>query len=133
MTPGRARKSIVVSGLALSSIILPAAFVASQASCVMFLIAACVTFGSYTSNHWAITQTLAGPWMAGRWTSIQNGIGSLSGVVAPWLAELIVQSSGSSKLAFLISAAIALTGAMLWGVVVGPVEEVRWRTQLERS
>jgi MFS family permease len=133
MAPGRARRSLVVSGLAMSSIILPAAFVASEASCVIFLMAACVAFGSYTSNHWAITQTLAGPWMAGRWTSIQNGIGSLSGVAAPWLAGIIVQSSGSSKLAFLISAAIALTGAVLWGVVVGPVEEVRWRTPPERS
>jgi ACS family D-galactonate transporter-like MFS transporter len=132
MTPGRVRKSIVVSGLAMSSIIVPAAFVASAATCVIFLIAACVAFGSYTSNHWAITQTLAGPLMAGRWTSIQNGIGSLSGVVAPWLAGLIVQSSGSSKLAFLISAVIALTGAVLWGVVVGPVEEVRWRPQHEQ-
>jgi len=127
MTPGRVRKSIVVSGLAMSSIILPAAFVASAATCVVFLIAACVAFGSYTSNHWAITQTLAGPLMAGRWTGIQNGIGSLSGVVAPLLAGLIVQSSGSSKLAFLISAAIALAGAVLWGMVVGPVEEVHWR------
>ncbi len=127
ITPGRVRKSIVVSGLAMSSIILPAAFVASATTCVVFLIAACVAFGSYTSNHWAITQTLAGPLMAGRWTGIQNGIGSLSGVVAPWLAGLIVQSSGSSKLAFLISAAIALAGAVLWGAVVGPVEEVRWR------
>jgi MFS family permease len=127
MTPGRVRKSIVVSGLAMSSIILPAAFVASAATCVVFLIVACVAFGSYTSNHWAITQTLAGPLMAGRWTGIQNGIGSLSGVVAPLLAGLIVQSSGSSKLAFLISAAIALAGAVLWGMVVGPVEEVHWR------
>lgn len=127
ITPGRVRKSIVVSGLAMSSIILPAAFVASATTCVVFLFAACVAFGSYTSNHWAITQTLAGPLMAGRWTGIQNGIGSLSGVVAPWLAGLIVQSSGSSKLAFLISAAIALAGAVLWGMVVGPVEEVRWR------
>jgi MFS transporter, ACS family, D-galactonate transporter len=126
MTAGRVRKSIVVSGLAMSSIILPAAFVASAANCVVFLTAACVAFGSYTSNHWAITQTLAGPSMAGRWTSIQNGIGSLSGVVAPSLAGFIVQSSGSSKLAFLISAAIALAGAALWGLAVGPVEEVRW-------
>ena len=133
MTPGRVRKSIVVSGLAMSSIILPAAFVASAATCVVFLIAACVAFGSYTSNHWAITQTLAGPLMAGRWTGIQNGIGSLSGVVAPLLAGLIVQSSGSSKLAFLISAAIALAGAVLWGMVVGPVEEARWRKKHEQA
>jgi hypothetical protein len=73
----------------------------------------------------------AGPWMAGRWTGIQNGIGSLSGVLAPSLAGLIVQSSGSSKLAFLISGAIALAGAVSWGMVVGPVEEVCWRKQHE--
>jgi MFS family permease len=71
--------------------------------------------------------------MAGRWTSIQNGIGSLSGVVAPSLAGLIVQSTGSSKVAFLISAAVALAGAVCWGVVVGPVEEVRWRKQFEQA
>jgi MFS family permease len=133
VTPGRVRKSIVVSGLAFSSIILPAAFVTSATTCVVFLIVACIAFGSYTSNHWAITQTLAGPLMAGRWTSIQNGIGSLSGVVAPSLAGSIVQSSGSSKLAFLISAVIAIVGAVLWGVVVGPVEEVRWKRQFEQS
>ena len=125
----RVRKSVVVSGLALSSIILPAAFVTSVSSCIAFLIAACVAFGSYTSNHWAITQTLAGPFMAGRWTSIQNGIGSLSGVVAPWLAGLIVQTSGSSKIAFLISGGIALAGAAFWGTLVGPVEEVCWRRE----
>lgn len=123
----RVRKSVVVSGLALSSVILPAAFVTSVAACIGFLFAACVAFGSYTSNHWAITQTLAGPFMAGRWTSIQNGIGSLSGVVAPWLAGFIVQMSGSSKIAFVISAGIALAGAAFWGTLVGPVEEVCWR------
>ena len=130
--PSRVRKSVVVSGLALSSIILPAAFVASTTICVLLLMAACAAFGSYTSNHWAITQTLAGPVMAGRWTSIQNGIGSLSGILAPSLARYIVQSSGFSKLAFVISAAIAATGAAMWGMVVGPVEEVCWTKQLEQ-
>jgi cyanate permease len=86
-----------------------------------------MAFGTYTSNHWAITQTLAGPLMAGRWTSLQNGIGNLSGIVAPWLAGSIAEASGSSKLAFVISALIAIAGAVVWGVVVGPVEEVRWR------
>jgi MFS family permease len=85
-----------------------------------------MAFGAYTSNHWAITQTLAGPSMAGRWTSLQNGIGNLSGIVAPSLAGVIVEKSGSSKPAFVISALIAVTGAAVWGLVVGPVKEVRW-------
>jgi len=65
--------------------------------------------------------------MAGRWTSLQNGIGNISGIIAPWLAGAIVEGSGSSKLAFVISALIVVAGALLWAFVVGPVEEIRWR------
>ena len=39
----------------------------------------------------------------------------------------IVTVSGSSKLAFIISACIVLVGAAFWGFVVGPVKETRWR------
>ncbi len=126
-SPTVVRKSVVVSGLALSSVILPVAFVTSATVSVVLLVLACMAFGAYTSNHWAITQTLAGPCMAGRWTSLQNGIGSLSGIIAPWLAGFIVAVSGSSKLAFLVSACIVLAGAAIWGLAVGPVEEIRWR------
>jgi len=126
-SPTVVRKSIVVGGLALSSVILPVAFVKGAAVSVTLLLCACIAFGTYTSNHWAITQTLAGPRMAGRWTSLQNGIGNVSGIIAPWLAGTIVALSGSSKLAFAISALIVLAGAAIWGLAVGPVEEVRWR------
>lgn len=126
-SPTVVRKSIVVGGLALSSVILPVAFVKDAAVSVALLVLACIAFGTYTSNHWAITQTLAGPHMAGRWTSLQNGIGNVSGIIAPWLAGTIVVLSGSSKLAFIISALIVLAGAAIWGLAVGPVEEVRWR------
>lgn len=121
------RKSAVVTGLAGSSVILPVAFTANIALSIVLLVCACISFGAYTSNHWAITQTLAGRSMAGRWTSLQNGIGNISGIIAPWLAGAIVERSGSSKLAFVISAVIVLAGALLWGLVVGRVEEVRWK------
>src|SRR3954452_16713018 len=121
------RKSVVVTGLAGSSIILPVAFTENISVSIVLLFCASIAFGAYTSNHWAITQTLAGPSMAGRWTSLQNGIGNISGIIAPWLAGSIVEISGSSKLAFVISALIVVAGALLWAFVVGPVEEIRWR------
>jgi MFS transporter, ACS family, D-galactonate transporter len=127
VSPTTVRKSVVVSGLALSSMILPVAFVTSAVISVVLLVVACMAFGMYTSNHWAITQTLAGSLMAGRWTSLQNGIGNLSGIIAPWLAGWIVETSGSSKPAFVISAAIAVAGAIIWGFVVQRVEEVQWK------
>jgi MFS transporter, ACS family, D-galactonate transporter len=126
------RKVAVVCGLALACVILPAAYVEASETAVVFLLLSCVAFGLYTSNHWAITQTLAGPLLAGRWTSLQNGIGNVSGIVAPWLAGLIVQRTGSSKLAFGISAVIVLIGAAMWGLVVGKVEEISWTTTEER-
>lgn len=129
----RVRKGVVVTGLAGSSIILPVAFTANITLAVILLFCACMFFGAYTSNHWAITQTLAGPSMAGRWTSLQNGIGNISGIIAPWLAGLIVQQSGSSKLAFVISAVIVLAGAAFWGLFVGKVEQVCGIGQMERQ
>lgn len=120
------RTRFVVTGLALSSILLPVAFVNSRAACVALLIAASMAFGVYTSNLWAITQTLAGPLMAGRWTSVQNGIGNVSGILAPLVAGLAVQRSGSSKMAFVVCGVIVIVGALVWAFAVGPAQPVTW-------
>jgi MFS transporter, ACS family, D-galactonate transporter len=125
-SPTRVRKTIVVAGLSFSTVILPVAAVKDLNLSIGLLMAACVGFGVYVSNHWAITQTLAGPLAAGRWTSVQNGIGNLSGIVAPWLTGVIVERTGSFHLAFVVAAAVAITGALMWGAVVGPVKEVDW-------
>lgn len=124
----RVRKAVVVSGLASSSVIVPVAFVHNAAVSIVLLFTSCIAFGAYTSNHWAITQTLAGPRMAGRWTSVQNGIGNTSGILAPVVAGFAVQMTGSSKVAFVISAAMAVAGALIWGLLVGDVKEVQWQT-----
>lgn len=125
-SPTVVRKTVVTAGLLFSSIILPAAFAKSAAGSIIFLLLACVGFGTYTSNHWAITQTLAGPSMAGRWTSIQNGIGNLSGVMAAWLTGFVVDRTGSFRSAFVISSAVVLVAALMWSTVVGPVKQVNW-------
>ncbi|HYP06295.1 MAG TPA: MFS transporter [Bryobacteraceae bacterium] len=130
VSPTIARKTMVAGGLLLSTIILPVAVVQDETLSMGLLLIACMGFGVYTSNHWAITQTLAGPLAAGRWTSVQNGIGNLSGIAAPWLTGKVVQQTGSFYLAFVVSAAIVLISAFCWTFVVGKVEEVPWQ---ERS
>jgi ACS family D-galactonate transporter-like MFS transporter len=126
-SPTRVRKTVVVGGLAVASSLLALAFVHGNAAVSMGVLSlACVGYGAYSSNHWAISQTLAGPEMAGRWTSLQNGVGNLSGIVAPWVAGLIVQINGSSRLAFVLTGAVALAGAFLWGILVRRVEAVQW-------
>lgn len=126
-TPTRVRKTVVVCGLTGSTIILPVAVVTGSTASIALLLLACMAFGCYTSNHWAITQTLAGPLAAGRWTSLQNGIGNLSGIVAAWLTGVVVEQTKSFVLPFAIAAAVALAGALLWGIVVEEVKPVEWK------
>ena len=76
----------------------------------------------------AISQTLAGPAMAGRWTSIQNGVANLSGIVAPWLAGFIFQHQGSSRLAFVAAGVLSFVGALIWQFMVPRVEPVQWKS-----
>lgn len=122
----RVRKTVVVCGLAFSTVILPVAMVHSHTLAVALLLISCASFGTFTSNHWAITQTLAGPLAAGRWTSLQNGIGNLSGVAASWFTGFVVEHTLSFTMAFVAAAIIVLAGALFWGFAVGPVEQVRW-------
>jgi MFS family permease len=129
----KVRKTVVVFGLLGSAIILPVAFVHDIRISVVLLYASCIAFGTYTSNHWVITQTLAGPVMAGRWTSVQNGIGNFSGIIAAWMTGVIVDRTGSFHVAFISAAAIAVIGAAMWGLVVGPVEQLSWRREDGRT
>lgn len=127
-SPTRVRKTIIVTGLGFSTAILPVAMIHDMRVSIALLLVSCIAFGTYASNHWATTQTLAGPLAAGRWTSLQNGVGNLAGIAASWLTGVIVERSGSFALAFIAAAVVALTGAAMWGLVVGPVKEVEWET-----
>jgi hypothetical protein len=90
------------------------------------LLFACVAFGMYTSNTFAITQTLAGSAAAGRWTGIQNGIGNLAGVAAPWFTGYITQRSGTYFLAFLAAATAALISCAAFVFGVGRIAPVKF-------
>jgi len=97
-----------------------------QLLALCFLTIACVGQGAYASNHWAITQTLAGRVMAGRWSSLQNGVANFSGIVASVLTGWIVQNYGSARMAFTVTGVVALIGGLSWGLLVRRVEPVRW-------
>jgi hypothetical protein len=107
-------------------LIIPAAVIRDARLSMMFLLMACLAYGLYTSNNWAITQTLAGPAAAGKWTGLQNGIGNLAGVVSPYMTGLVVNKTGVFFLAFLSTALVALAGAAVLLFMVGPVVPLQW-------
>lgn len=126
-SPTAVRLTLVAGGQAVASVLLALTVVHGHPLIALSLLAiACIGHGGYASNHWAIAQTLAGPKMAGRWSSLQNGFANFSGIVAPWLTGFIVQTRGSARLAFAFTGVVALVGASSWIFLVRRVEPVRW-------
>jgi predicted MFS family arabinose efflux permease len=121
------RLTLVVGGQVMASSLLALTLVHGHPLIALGLLAiACIGHGGYASNHWAIAQTLAGPAMAGRWSSLQNGVANFAGIAAPWLAGLIVQTRGSARMAFVVTGGVALVGALSFALLVRRVEPVNW-------
>jgi ACS family D-galactonate transporter-like MFS transporter len=132
-TPTRVRKTFTSLGLALSSVFCFAvvAFAYDERLATLFLFLTCAAAGLCTSNLWAITQTLAGPLAAGKWTGLQNFVGNFAGIISPALTGFVVQRTGHYFWAFAATAGVLLGGAMSWAFIVGRVEPVQWEPQTE--
>jgi MFS transporter, ACS family, D-galactonate transporter len=130
-TPTRVRKTFTSLGLALSSIFCFAvvALAYDQRLATLFLFLTCAAAGLCNANLWAITQTLAGPSAAGKWTGLQNFVGNCAGIISPWLTGFVVQRTGHYFWAFAVTAGVLLGGALSWAFVVGPVKPVQWEPQ----
>ncbi len=127
-TPTRARKTIAAGGLALAGIFLGLSATGESVFSVAMLIVGVIFNGAANSNIWAITQTLAGPQAAGRWTGFQNFVGNLAGIVAPAVTGFLLQRTGHFYWPFVIVTAVALLGSASWIFLVGPLQQITWDT-----
>ena len=128
-TPTRVRKTFTVAGLILSTVILPVVTVQDKDLSMALLFLACIFFGMWSSNLWALIQTLAGPPAAGKWTGIQNGVGNLAGVAAPALTGWIVKRTHEFFWAFAVATGIVVAGACFYMFVIGPIVQVDWKVR----
>ena len=126
-SPTFVRKMFAAGGLTGAIVILGVPLLQSQEASLYVLIFACISFGCYSSHPWLISQTLAGPAAAGRWSGMQNAIGNLAGVIAPWLTGRIVRDTGHFVYAFAVVSVILGVGAASYIFVIGRIEPVIWR------
>lgn len=70
--------------------------------------------GAASPGVYAIPQILGGAVAAGRWVGIQNSIGNLAGIIAPWLTGFMVDYTGQFTAAFVVAAAVSLLGLIGW-------------------
>lgn len=128
--PTRVRKTFIVTGFLLCAVFMvPAVLVRDATMCIAFLTAACAALGFYTSNVWAVTQTLAGPAAAGKWTGIQNCIGNLGGVVSPALTGWLVTETKSFVIPFTVSSIVLVVGVGAYIFLVGRIAPLEWPAQ----
>jgi len=126
-TPTLVRKTFVIGGLTLFAFILmPAAIVKDQTLALSLLSAASFCLGLFSSNHWAITQTLAGTAAAGKWTGIQNMSGNIAGIVVPVVTGRIYDATGHFFWAFVCVCSLVLIGALSYLVIIRRIEPVSW-------
>ena len=125
-SPTSVRKKLAAYGKIGMGVSLAASAVASDRLLIGTLALTGVFMGMAACNIWAMTQTIAGPQMVGRWTGVQNFAGNLAGGVAPVLTGFLLDRTGSFQLPFFITAAVAWAGALSWMRIVGRVEPVNW-------
>jgi MFS family permease len=84
--------------------------------------------GASSPGVYAMSQILAGPRAAGRWVGIQNTMGSLAGVVSPWLTGEIVQRTHHFTTAFLLCAVMSVFGLIGWIFMIPALKELPWHS-----
>jgi sugar phosphate permease len=125
-TPTRVRKTFLITGMLMCTLLLPAGMAPNDTVSIALFTLACFAFGLTTSNHWATTQTMAGPAAAGKWTGMQNCFGNLAGITTPWITGVIVNETKSFHMAFALVAVLVTLGAASYAFVVGRLEPIRW-------
>jgi MFS family permease len=88
--------------------------------------------GASSPGVYAMCQILAGPRASGRWVGIQNSLGNLPGIVAPWLTGFIIQTTGHYTNAFVVAAAVSVLGLIGWIWMVPRLAELKWKPAVLR-
>jgi MFS family permease len=104
--------------------------VGSKPTAIAAMFAYQVLTGAQSPGLYAVSQILAGPRASGQWVGIQNSVGSLAGVIAPWLTGLIIQSTGRFTNAFVVAAVASLFGLVGWVWMLPRLAELRWSKPL---
>ena len=124
---GRVRQCFVCFGLLGCGVfMLPAVAASDPSQANLLLLLALVSMGAWSSNHWALTQLLAGPQAAGKWTGVQNCFGNLAGFVGQVVSGYVLQQTHSFFAAFAIACAVVLVAVLSYWMLVGRPREIHW-------
>jgi ACS family D-galactonate transporter-like MFS transporter len=127
------RKTLIGAGQTGLGGCLIAAAIAPDSIFAWVLAPAGIFMGMSGGNCWAVTQTVAGPRVAGRWAGVQNFVGNIAGGFAPMVTGYLLGRTGQFYWPLVVAAVISWIGALSWVFAVGPVEPVEWEKEISNS
>ena len=125
-SPTTVRKSLATAGNVGMGTFLALSGIAPDSLLLSALALAGIFMGMSSCNIWAMTQTLAGREVVGRWTGVQNFVGNFAGMVTPILTGFLLDRTGHFYWAFFITTAVVWLGAISWVFIVGPIKPIEW-------
>ena len=127
---GRVRQKFICIGLlGCCFFMVPAVLLREPVLFQVFLFAALVCMGAFSSNHWALTQRLSGVEAAAKWTGAQNCVGNFSGVVANYLGGVTLAATHSFLPAFGLTVLAMLASVAGYWFVIRQPAPVSWQSE----
>jgi len=114
----RVRRSMIIVGLTVGCLVVPAGLVESRMAAVWLLTAALCGLGIASPNTWTLTMAVCPRSLVGSVSGIQNFGGNLGGILAPWLTGYIAQSTDSFSLALAITGVVLVGGILAYALLI---------------
>lgn len=123
MREGAVRRGFcVASHVGVAAGIMGIAFASGVPALTFWLVLTGAALGLCFPNLYGIAQIFAGARASGMWIGVQNAFGNISGITGPYITGLLIDATGNYNAAFALSAAVALLGALWWGLVLPAIE-----------
>ncbi|MBV8052128.1 MAG: MFS transporter, partial [Acidobacteriaceae bacterium] len=124
---GRVRRKVMCGGLLCACVFMVPAVLVRQPVLFQILLVLCLaSIGGWSSNHWALTQRLAGVEGAAKWTGLQNCIGNFAGVLANFLGGWTLSLTHSFIPAFTLVVCAMLLSVFGYWFLVSTGDPVNW-------
>ncbi len=114
----RVRKLLIVIGLLIACLIVPAGLVKDKMNAVWLLTISIAGLGIVAPNTWTLTQSVCARNVVGTVSGIQNFGGNLGGILAPVLTGAIASATQSFALALSLTGGILVLGVFSYCFMV---------------
>jgi MFS family permease len=114
----RVRRMLIIAGLGVACLIVPAGLVANKMVAVWLLTISLCGLGICSPNTWTLTQAVCEKKIVGSVSGIQNFGGNIGGIIAPALTGFIAHITNSFALAFAVAGGVLVVGMLAYGFLI---------------